>query len=140
MSAEDFKSYGGPKVPVMWRNPDGSATRSDSPVIHPDEMDPLERQMLTETFNTCGQCKYFEHAHGQAEMRAQRFAERLVREDNWQVKHLISPLNELGVCGAHSAGTGSEDQTLTGTMHKACDQFRPTRGLINLRRTTLDER
>jgi hypothetical protein len=135
MSDDGMKSYGeGPVVPTIWKNPDGSATRSSSPVVAPDQMDPLEREMLTETFRTCGQCKYFEHAHGQAEMHAQRFVERLVREDNWQTRHLVSPLNELGICGAHSAGTGGEDQCLTGTMHKACDQWRPRRGALSTRR------
>ena len=123
-----------PKLDTVWRNPDGSATRTESPVVSPDDMDPLEREMLSEHYTTCGQCKYFEHRHGQAEMKAQKFVERLVREDNWQTKHLVSPLNELGICGAHSAGTGSEDQMLTGTMHKSCDQFRLRKGQLSTRR------
>ncbi len=130
-----MESYGTPmSVPTMWRGKDGSAIRSDSPVVHPDDMDSLEREMMTETFRACGQCKYFEHSHGQSEIKAQRFVERLVREDHWQVRHLASPLNELGVCGAHSAGVGGEQQMITGTMHKACDQFRAKRGLVTLRR------
>lgn len=140
MSDDDVKSYGQPhRIPTLWRDKDGSAIRSDSPVVHPDDMDPLERQMTTERFNTCGQCRYFERAHGQAEMKAQRFVERLVREEHWQTRHLVSPLNELGICGAHSAGTGGEEQCLTGTMHKACDQYRPNLGLVSKTRKTTDE-
>lgn len=133
--SDDVKSYGkGPVAPTLWHNPDGSVTKTSSPIVAPDQMDPLEREMMTETFRTCGQCKYFEHRHGQSEMKAQSFVERLVREENWQVKHLISPLNELGICGAHSSGRGGEDQMLTGTMHKACDQFRERRGALSTRR------
>jgi len=136
MSEDDLTSY---NVPTIWRGADGTATRSSSPVVHPDDMDPLEREMLTETFTTCGQCRYFEHSHGQAQMKAQRFVERLVREENWQTRHLVSPLNELGLCGAHSSGNGAEEQCLTGTMHKSCDQFRPSRGKLSLVRQSTDD-
>jgi hypothetical protein len=142
VSDDDWKSYGGTlgsgvSMPVVWKGADGSAIRSESPVVHPSQMDPLEREMLTETYKTCGQCRYFEKAHGQAEMVRQRFVERLVREDNWQVRHLVSPLNELGVCGAHDSGKGGE-QMLTGTMHKACDQWRPNAGKLSLVRKSTD--
>jgi hypothetical protein len=86
----------------------------------------------------CGGCKYFEHTHGQAEIQAQKFVERLVREENWQVKHLCSPVNQLGICGAHDSGAGGE-QTLTGTMHKACDQYRPNHGRLSLVRRSENE-
>jgi hypothetical protein len=141
--SDEWQSYGRSApasdvtMPVVWKGKDGEAIRSTSPVVHPDEMDPLEREMLTETFQTCGGCKYFERAHGQAEMVRQRFVERLVREDNWQVRHLVSPLNELGICGAHDSGKGGE-QTLTGTMHKACDQWRPARGKLSVVRRSTD--
>lgn len=138
MSDDEMKSYGQPNIPTMWRGAGGETIRSSSPIVHPDDMDPLEREMMTETFKACGECKYFEHTHGQSEMHAQKFVERLVREDNWQVRHLASPLNELGICGAHSSGTGNDEQVLTGTMHKACDQWRPKLGLISLRRKTTD--
>ena len=139
MSGDDMKSYGSPVIPTMWRGADGKTIRSDSPVVDPSDMDPLEREMLTESFDACGQCRYFEKSHGQAEMQAQQFVERLVREEHWQTRHLVSPLNELGICGAHDSGAPGAEQCLTGTMHKACDQFRPNLGLVSITRKTTDD-
>ena len=124
-------------MPTGWRGKDGSAIRTKSPVVHPDDMSAAEMEMLATTYNTCGQCKYFEMAEGKAQIIAQRFLERLVLEDNWQIKHLAAPLNTLGMCGEHSSGAGG-DQMLTGTMVKACDHYVPNRGLITLRRKTTD--
>lgn len=132
----DDEAYNVAHVPTVWRNAQHEV-RSESPIIHPDSVSAEERAMLSAK-RVCGQCRYFERAHGQAEMQAQRFLERLVREDNWQVRHLASPVNELGICGAHDSGQGN-DQVLTGTRHVACDQFRPNRGLVSLRRSSLDD-
>ncbi len=132
---EDYSKY--PVMPTVWRGKDGAAIRANSPVVHPDEMSPAERDMLTTTYNTCGQCHYFEKAEGQAQMEAQKFLERLVREENWQLKHLASPINTLGMCGEHSSGAGG-DQMLTGTIVKACDHFRENKGLVTLRRRSTD--
>ncbi len=131
MSDEERDYYASPVVPTVWKGKDGQAIRTDSPVVHPDDMSPAERALLSETYDTCGGCKYFEKAHGQEQIKAQRFLERLVREENWQVKHLCSPVNELGVCGAHDSGRGGE-QMLTGAMHRACDQFRPDQGKLRV--------
>jgi hypothetical protein len=136
MSEEGREDY--PVMPTVWRGKDGSGIRTKSPVVHPDDMSAAEMDMLATVYNTCGQCRHFEKAEGQAQIVAQRFVERLVLEENWQVKHLVSPLNTLGLCGEHSAGTGNEDQLLTGTIVKACDHFTPDRGLVTLRRKTTD--
>jgi hypothetical protein len=122
----------------VWKGKDGSAIKTSSPIVHPDDMDPHEQALIEDRYQVCGTCKYFEKAEGQAQMQGQRFVERLVREENWQVKHLASPLNELGICGAHSSGHGG-DQMLTGRMHKACDQYRPDRGRLSLRRKSTDD-
>ena len=132
---EDRQDY--PTMPTVWKGKDGAAIRSNNPIVHPDEMSAAERNMLTTTYNTCGQCTYFEKSEGQAQIKAQKFVQRLVREEDWQVKHLASPLNELGFCGAHSSGNGG-DQMLTGVMCKSCDQFRMDKGLVTLRRKTTD--
>lgn len=123
-------------LPVSYRTGGVETGRTSSPV-----MGATEEEMALYAQNevkVCGDCKYFEHTHGQAEIKAQRFVERLVREENWQVKHLCSPVNQLGVCGAHDAGTGGE-QMLTGTMHKACDQWRPNKGHLSLVRRSENE-
>lgn len=138
MSDDDYESYNDDIVmPTVFRGKDGSAIRTQSPVIHPEDMSNAEREMLTQTYNTCGQCKSFERAEGQALMIAQRFVERLVQEEHWQVHHLASPLNTLGLCGAHSSGGGG-DQMLTGALCKACDHFAMNRGLVTLRRKTTE--
>jgi len=90
-------------------------------------------EAFAEAKDLCGQCKYFELSHGQAQMTAQQFVARLVQEQDWKVEHLCSPLNQLGICGAADAGTGG-DQTITGTMHVGCDQFRPKNGGFSLRK------
>jgi hypothetical protein len=133
---EEYDNY--PVMPTVFRGKDGAAIRTQSPVIHPDGMSKAERDMLTTTYNTCGQCKYFEKAEGEAQIKAQQFYERLVREDQWQIKHLaLSPLNFPGICGEHSSGAGG-DQMLTGAIVKACDHFTDAKGLITLRRKTTD--
>lgn len=92
------------------------------------------------TNRVCGECKYFEIAQGQKLMKAQQFIERLVREENWQVKYLASPLNDIGLCGAHSSGRAGSEETITGRMHAACDQYRPSKGLVSISRKTTDPR
>lgn len=117
-----------PMIPIVWRTPDGKAVNTTrSPIVPPsaNELKVLQEQ----AHDVCGTCKYFEHGHGQHEIDKQQFIERLVKEDNWQVEHLCSPVNELGVCGAHDSGAGG-DQMITGTIHKACDQYRPNKGRV----------
>lgn len=127
----DEKAYDIPSLPVQWT--DGATgeqvgARTSSPVVAPDK-DALE---MLGSQRVCGTCKYFEHARGQQLMRAQKFVERLVREEKWQVHHLASPLNHLGVCGAHRSGNKGEDEMLTGALHKACDQWRDNAGLVSI--------
>lgn len=117
-------------LPVEWHGggrkeePDAM---SASQVIIPGE---AEMAAIHMEGKLCGNCKYFELSHGQTLMRQQRFVERLVREENWQVKHLCSPGNQLGVCGAHHSGSADADAMMTGVLHKGCDQWRPNNGAI----------
>lgn len=95
---------------------------------------PQELAHALATNRVCGECRYFELAEGQRLMRAQQFIERLVREESWQVKYLASPLNDIGICGAHSSGRAGAEETITGRMHMACDQYRPNKGLVSISR------
>jgi hypothetical protein len=132
--SDEYDNYPSSVVmPTVWKGKDGTAIRSNTPVVHPDDMGKAERDMLTTTYNTCGQCQYFEKAEGQHQMTAQRFLERLVREEDWRAHHLASQPGEMGLCGAHSSGRGG-DQMLTGPLCKACSQFRPNKGLVSIRR------
>lgn len=130
----DEKKYSLPSLPVNLRDPRTGEERrgNDAPVVEGALVE--EMAHVLSTSKVCGTCKYFELAHGQALMQGQRFVERLVREEHWQVKHLASPVNQLGVCGAHSSGSKGEDQMLTGRMHKACDQYRPANGTVSTSR------
>lgn len=101
---------------------------------------PAEIAHALETNEVCGECEHFELAVGQKLMDATRFVERLVQEENWQVKHLASPLNDLGICGQYSSGAAGGNETITGRMHKACDAFKRSRGLVRISRKTTDPR
>lgn len=140
---DDAQSYSVPSaLPVSWHDGERSAAPgavSESPVV----TGALAEEMahVLSTGQTCGECRYFSLAQGQALMAGQRFLERLVREDSWQIKHLASPVNQLGVCGAHTSGNKGEHEMLTGKLHKACDQFRPGGAkVISLSRKTTDKR
>lgn len=134
MSSEDERT---PILPTLYRTVDGKALRADQPLVKtPDRRD---IETYGEVYDVCGTCKYFELAEGQERMRAQKFFERLIRENHWQLRHLAAPENEIGICGAHDSG-GGNDQTITAKMHKACDQYRPENGLVTLRRATTDKK
>lgn len=131
MSDDKAKTYDIPSaLPVNWT--DGATgeqfAKSSSPVVAPgqDDIEMLAAQKV------CGTCKYFEHARGQELMRAQQFVERLVREEKWKLHHLASPLNHLGVCGAHRSGAKGEQEMITGALHKACDQWRDSAGIVSI--------
>lgn len=66
----------------------------------------------------CGHCKFFDLETGRRELVRQRFGERLVREYEWQLKH-VGDLDALGLCGA------SGGEMATQFPSKACDQYRP---------------
>lgn len=97
-------------------------------------------KMALETGEVCGNCKYFSLAEGQRLIEAQRFVEQLVKEHHWQTRHLCSPVNALGLCGQTVSGAGGDGVTITGRLHKACDHYRPDRGLVSISRKTTDIR
>ena len=139
----DEKKYDVPSaLPVGWHSGERGATpgaTSESPIVSGPMVEEMAHVLGTQ--RVCGQCKYFSVARGQALMKGQRFLERLVREDHWQIKHLASPVNDLGVCGAHTSGASGEEEMLTGRMHKACDQFRSNDGkVLSLSRRSTDRR
>lgn len=118
-------------LPVTWV--DGVTGEQVGPTTHAPVITPADEAELEVALaqKVCGTCKYFAHAHGQELMRAQKFVERLVREERWKVHHLASPLNQLGTCGAHDSGAGGESM-ITGALHKACDQYREDQGTISI--------
>jgi hypothetical protein len=112
------------KVASFRTDPRGALLKTDLTV---------EELAMAEATKVCGQCRHFDLASGQQKMRAARFLEQLVHEYEWQVRHLAAPVNELGLCGAHSSGAGKEEH-LTARLNPACEQFREDRGLVTLQR------
>lgn len=66
----------------------------------------------------CGECRYFDVENGRREIIKQRFGERLVQEQEWQLKHLGVPVDSLGLCGA------SDGELAVTVVSKSCEQFR----------------
>lgn len=85
--------------------------------------DELRRKMLDG--RVCGDCRYFSLREGQRLIEAQQFLAVLVKEHRWKPHHLGALPETLGDCGAYRSGSSSDDTTLTGPMHAACDQWRP---------------
>lgn len=96
----------------------------DKPVRGPDAKVIIANSREVDSYGfgghpVCGQCRYMDLDNGRKEIIKQRFGERLVREQEWQMKHLGVPPDSLGLCGA---GGGELAVTI---VSKACDQFRP---------------
>ncbi len=119
-------------LPVDWNHGEGSRGNAPDATGESLIVTPGDRELAAIQLEgkVCGGCKYFELDHGQKLMKDQRFLERLVHEEEWQVRHLCSPVNQLGVCGAHLGGSRSDDGMITGTLHKGCDQWRPENGRV----------
>lgn len=117
------------ELEVHYKLGGGGSLRSTSPVIRPDADD--MRTFGRADARTCGQCKHFALVEGQRRIKAQRLVERVVREQGWKQHHLlVSPQNQMGICGAYESGAGS-DSTVTGAIHAACDQFVAANGLLS---------
>lgn len=105
-------------VPTTWANADGSAVVRGEPT---QVITPSAQQI--EAFKespraVCGHCKYFDLENGRKEIVRQRFAERLVHDQEWKLKHLGGPPDSIGLCGA------SGGELATTFVSKACDQYR----------------
>ncbi len=122
--AHEIKHRGPPKelgVPVHWEDAAGKThlRGRDARVVaaSPQEVADFAEPPTT----VCGDCKHFDLETGRREMARQRFAERIVRDEGWQMKHLGAPPDALGLCGA------SGGETATSFASKSCDQYRPKR-------------
>lgn len=109
-------------LPTTWSNQDGSVNLAGHASVHVPT--PAEVKEFSEPPRaTCGSCRYFEHSRGRDMMINQQVAERLVREQEWQLKHfLTAPPDSMGVCGA------GDGDTATSIVTKCCDQYRPRAG------------
>jgi len=104
-------------LPTTWGDRDNPVRGPDAKVIVADD-----KEVASYGFGghrVCGECKYIDLENGRREIIKQRFGERLVREQEWQLKHLGVPPDALGLCGA------GDGEMATTVVSKACDQFRP---------------
>ena len=108
-------------LPVNWTDGETGKTHFQTRLATPDAH---ERMVFgSPRAQTCGNCKYFDLENGRVEILRQRFAEKLVREYEWKMKHLGAPPDAIGLCGA-SAGGGGGDLMAVTFVSAACDQFR----------------
>lgn len=123
------------EIEVAYKLGDGGRLRAaPSQIVTPDQADMAAYARANAT--TCGMCKYFALSEGQKRMESQRLVERVVREEGWKKHHLlVSPQNEMGICGAHESGERGGTSMLTGTMHVSCPQYVPSnKGVSSARR------
>ncbi len=103
-------------LPTTWGDRDAPVRGPDAKVVLPDG-----EQVRSYGFGghrVCGECNYFDVENGRKEIIKQRFGERLVREQEWQLKHLGVPPDSLALCGA------SGGELAVTVVSKCCDQFR----------------
>jgi len=107
------------RLPLFQRGADGPA--KGTPIATVTEADV---RRFAANGRICGECRFFEPGHAQAELARQSFVPQLVRDYEWKIEHaFISPVNESGLCSQH-------DGLLTGVLHAACDAFRENNGKI----------
>lgn len=108
-----------PRLPVIYSSGDNQVVSRS--VVGPSAKDIADYGQATRT--TCATCKAFKYQAGQEAMKAERFMERLVLEEQWKAHHLGAPPSTFGLCGM-------SNDTLTSIHTKACDQYIPRNGRI----------
>jgi hypothetical protein len=103
-------------LPVTWQDPDGNTLRGRNAQIASLDGQAIGTFARAPTA-TCAECKYFNLKQGREALVKQRFAERLVLEEEWKLRHLGGEIDHMGVC---AAGDGN---MATFTMSPACGQF-----------------
>lgn len=115
-------------LPVNWRDGAGKHNVRGHDLVPKASAKDIENYANPPT-RTCGQCQFFNLEQGRQEMARQRFAERVVLEDEWRLHHLGAPLDHYGLCDASGGTMATSSVTDAGS----CDQFRPNKRLFRLR-------
>jgi len=105
------------QIPVTWQDGHTGAKLKGRPlIVVPDA---AENDLFSSSNRQiCGGCKFFDLESGRKEIVRQRFAEKLLNEFEWKLKHVGSP-DQIGLCGQ------SGGQLATTFISKACDHYRP---------------
>lgn len=86
-------------LPTTWHDAAGKThLRGAGTQVVPANADDIKNYGFAPT-RVCGTCKHFNLRNGREEIAKQKFAHRLVRENQWQMHHLGVPLDQLGLCG-----------------------------------------
>ena len=111
-------------VPLQFRDGDGKTHLPGGQLVQATAGD--VQNYADAPVRTCGTCKHFKLKEGQKKMMDERFAERLVLEEEWKLRHLGAPLDHFGVCDA------SQGQMATTTVSKAddCSGYVPNKRLF----------
>lgn len=107
-------------MPTNWKGP-AIMRGQDARVITPSqsEIETYSEQGV----EVCGACRSFSISpSARDKIISEQFADRLVREQEWQLRYLGVPPEHMGLCG-------QSDGDLAVTMiSKACAEFRPRDG------------
>lgn len=109
-------------IPVMWGNSAGQKVRGKEAQIQTPSSQ--EQAMTATTRTTCSGCEYFDIKNGRKEIVKQQFAEKLVLEYEWALRHIGGSVDHLALCGR------SNGELCVTSMSPACDGFRERRGRI----------
>lgn len=105
-------------LPVVWGDPSGNKLRGKGAKIVTADGRQVSNFAVAPSA-TCAQCAHFDIANGRKEIVKQRFAERLVLEEEWALRHLGGSLDHMGLCGQDNGSLA------TLTMSPACPAFKP---------------
>jgi hypothetical protein len=109
-------------LPTTWETRDQPAMRGPEASVVSASAEDIESYADPNMRATCGSCQHFNLEGGRAQIIKERFAERLVLEQEWQLKHLAVPTEMLGVCDASNAGSGAE--LAVTIISRSCDNYR----------------
>jgi hypothetical protein len=109
-------------LPTVWESGGQQYAGAPTPVIRASPEDVAQFADIARPNFICGFCKYFDLEDGRKEIARQRFAERIVHDEQWKLRHLGAPIDTIGLCGA------SNGEVATSFVSKGCDQFRAKGG------------
>ncbi len=116
LDAEHVNDAPGGVLPVTWSDGHtGQRMRGNPLVVLPSDFD--VNAFGSQRAATCGQCKSYDLEGGRKEIAGQRFLERVVLEEKWQLHHL-GELQSLGICRERPSMAVSYTSG-------ACESFRP---------------
>lgn len=106
-------------LPTTWKDRDSgvSVRGNNMPIVRPDRQQVEAFSAPNQT--VCGQCRSFNIEKGREEIIKQRFAERLVKEQEWKMHHMGAPPDSIGLCDQ------SGGELATTVVSKSCPHFRP---------------